>query len=36
MSFTLSKVFTQIRKNKETTKFLDKLEEQFKNGEFDV
>lgn len=34
MSFTLSKVSTKIRKDKETSKFLDKLKEQLKNGEF--
>ncbi len=32
MSSTLSKVSTKVRKDKETTKSLDKLEEQLKNG----
>ena len=34
MSSTLSKVSTKVRKDKETSKSLDKLEEQLKNGEF--
>lgn len=34
MSSTLSKISTKVRKDKETTKSLDKLEEQLKNGEF--
>ena len=34
MSSTLSKVFTKVRKDKETSKSLDKLEKQLKNGEF--
>ena len=33
MSSTLSKVSTKVRKDKETSKSLDKLEEQLKNGE---
>ena len=36
MSSTLSKVSTKVRKDKETRKSLDKLEEQLKNGEFHV
>jgi hypothetical protein len=34
MSSTLSKVSKKVRKDKETSKSLDKLEEQLKNGEF--
>lgn len=34
MSSTLSKVSIKVRKDKETSKSLDKLEEQLKNGEF--
>ena len=34
ISSTLSKVSTKVRKDKETSKSLDKLEEQLKNGEF--
>ena len=34
MSSTLSKVSKTVRKDKETSKSLDKLEEQLKNGEF--
>ena len=34
MSSTLSKVSTKVRKDKETSKSLDKLEEHLKNGEF--
>ena len=34
MSPTLSKVSKKVRKDKETSKSLDKLEEQLKNGEF--
>jgi hypothetical protein len=34
MSSTLSKVSKQVRKDEDTSKGLDKLEEQLKNGEF--
>lgn len=34
MSSTLSKISKKVRKDKETSKSLDKLEEQLKNGEF--
>jgi hypothetical protein len=34
MSSTLSKVSKKVRKDKETSKSLDKLEEQLKSGEF--
>jgi len=34
MSSTLSKVSKKVRKDEETSKSLDKLEEQLKNGEF--
>ncbi len=34
MSSTLSKVSKKVRKDKETSKSLDNLEEQLKNGEF--
>ena len=34
MSSTLSKVSKKVWKDKETTKSLDKLDEQLKNGEF--
>lgn len=34
MSSTLSKISKKIRKDKETSKSLDKLEEQLKDGEF--
>lgn len=34
MSSTLSKVSTKVQKDKETSKSLDKLEEQLKDGEF--
>ena len=34
MSSTLSKISTKVRKDKQTSKSLDKLEEHLKNGEF--
>jgi hypothetical protein len=34
MSLTLSKVSKKVRKDEETDKGLDKLQEQLKNGEF--
>lgn len=34
MSSTLTKVSKKVRKDRETSKSLDKLEEQLKNGEF--
>ena len=36
MSYTLSKVSIKVRKDKNTSKSLDKLEKQLKNGEFYV